>query len=86
MTHFFCLCFIRDWKHRSKPNKKKPYVIRIYRNYLDPRFCPVLWLLKWLVFSGIKSGPKEDIGEDGIRRMWVWKPVSVAGFDGRDQL
>ena len=29
---------------------------------------------------------KEDVGEDGIWRMWVWKPVSVAGFDGRDQL
>jgi hypothetical protein len=57
LTHLFCLCFIRDWKHRSKPNKNKPYVIRIHRNYLDSRFCPVLWLLKWLVFSEIKSGP-----------------------------
>jgi hypothetical protein len=214
LTHFFCLCFLRDWKHRSTPNKNIPYEIRIYRNYLDPRFCPVLWLLKWLVFSGIKSGPiyqtwdakrsvyngaslkedvwtgmttklftvvrhccckplarptgtrcsltprfpfyfylflsqaglyfpereekkgctnhairksavqwaarcggslleirnngrwksfediatyyaqgmyqsesaKENFGEDGIRRMWVWKPVTAAAFDGRDQL
>ena len=55
----------RDWKWRSKGNKGKRYSIRIHRNYLDARFCPVLWLLKWLSVSGIKSGPIFQTKVDG---------------------
>jgi hypothetical protein len=48
---------LRDWKHRSEPNKGKPYKMRIWRNYMNPQYCPMFYLLKWLSFSGIKSGP-----------------------------
>lgn len=47
----------RDWKWKSKKNKKNRYSIRVHRNYLDARFDPVFWLLSWLAFSGITSGP-----------------------------
>ena len=27
------------------------------RNYVDPRFCPVIFMMMWLRASGIKKGP-----------------------------
>ena len=48
---------MRDWKWRSKKNKKKRYGIRLHRNTLDSRFCPVFWLLLWLAHTGWKTGP-----------------------------
>ena len=56
---------LRDWKWRSRKNKGKPYCMRVHRNYMDPRFCPVLWLLKWLSFSKISSGPIFQRWESG---------------------
>lgn len=48
---------LRDWKTRTPCHKGKRYAMRIYRNYLDSRFCPVTWLLISLHYSGITSGP-----------------------------
>ena len=48
---------MRDWKWRSKANKGKRYGIRLWRNYCDAHYCPVFWLLFWLNYSGLKSGP-----------------------------
>ena len=31
--------------------------MNLWRNYVDQRFCPVLWLIIWLHLSGIKKGP-----------------------------
>lgn len=36
----------RDWKHRKDIRQK--YFVTIYRNYTDPRFCPVFWLMYML--------------------------------------
>ena len=48
---------LRDWKTRSRCHEGKRYGMRLHRNYLDSRFCPVTWLLTWLHFSGIEKGP-----------------------------
>jgi len=50
---------LRKWKRRTPSNNtgNKPYKMRLWRNYLDTRFCPVTWLLTWLHFSGITEGP-----------------------------
>ena len=47
---------LRRWKTRSPHNQGKKYRMRLWRNYLDSRFCPVTWLLTWLHYSGITSG------------------------------
>jgi hypothetical protein len=41
------------------------YGIMVYRNYLDSRFCPVLWLLTWLWWSGLTKGPLFQHKEKG---------------------
>lgn len=46
-----------DWKCRRKKNRNKRYGIRLHRNYVNTRFCPVTWLLTYLHAHGIKSGP-----------------------------
>ena len=33
------------------------YYMRVYRNLVEPRLCPVFYLLWWLSASGIKEGP-----------------------------
>ena len=48
---------LRNWKTRTECNRGKRYGMRLHRNYLDSRFCPVTWLLTWLHYSGITSGP-----------------------------
>jgi len=52
-----CLQIGSDWKWRTNKNKGKRYSIRLHRNYLNGRYCSVIWLLKWLAVSKIKSGP-----------------------------
>ena len=32
------------------------YGVRPHRNYLDPRFCAVTWLLMWKRMSGLNEG------------------------------
>ena len=49
-----------DWKKRTKLNRNKVekiYYMRLWRNYVEPKYCPMLWLLRWLSVSGIKKGP-----------------------------
>ena len=48
---------MRDWKWRSKKNKGKRYGVRLHRNTLDSRFCPVVWLLFWLSHTELTEGP-----------------------------
>ena len=44
-------------------------------------------LVLYLGRGTTKSAEYEEIGqEDPIKRMWVFKPVTVAGFDGTDQM
>jgi hypothetical protein len=45
------------WKNRTAANVGKPYRIRIWRNCMKSQYCPVLYVLMWLNFSQIKSGP-----------------------------
>lgn len=46
-----------DWKHRSMKNKGKRYEMRIWRNPIDAKYCPVFYIMKWLSYSGICAGP-----------------------------
>ena len=48
---------MRRWKTRTAANQDKRYGMRLWRNYLDSRFCPVTWLLLWLHHSRIHQGP-----------------------------
>lgn len=56
---------LMDWKWRRRCNKNKPYAIKLHRNFLDSRFCPVFWLLFYLADSGITSGPLFQDMKDG---------------------
>jgi hypothetical protein len=31
--------------------------MKVHRNYLDNKFCPVFWMMFWLSYSGIRKGP-----------------------------
>ena len=47
-----------SWKWRSKKNQgKKRYPVRLHRNYVDARFCPVMWLLFYLSRVPHYEGP-----------------------------
>lgn len=64
----FLIIGLRKWKSRTParcckcPTTEKCscewlYRLRVHRNYLDQRFCPVFWLLLWFKYSRIVSGP-----------------------------
>ena len=46
-----------NWKRRRKSKRGKLHWLRLHRNYLDSRFCPVMWLLTYHRAAGITSGP-----------------------------
>jgi hypothetical protein len=88
-----------DWKTRTPAHKGKRYIMRIYRNYLDSRFCPVMWLLIYLHFAGITTGPlfqqhntagptgaayKESQWEDRTKRLFTAAGLYTAGRKGSD--
>ena len=56
LPEFIEVC-MTDWKSRTRSSKGKPYYMRIWRNYKDARFCPVYWLLKYLKYANVTSGP-----------------------------
>jgi hypothetical protein len=47
---------LRNWKSRKKENAGKLYPVKIHRNYLDPTYCPVFWLLMYLKHSQNTQG------------------------------
>ena len=49
-----------NWKARTQKNRGKRYGIRLHRNYLDFRFCPVVWLLMYLQITGKTKGKLFD--------------------------
>ena len=53
----YIIIFMTNWKSRKRANVGKPYPFKIHRNYLDPTYCPVLWLLFYLRASKHVSGP-----------------------------
>ena len=97
----FITIALLDWKTRSKANKGKPYKMRLWRNYLDPRFCPVLWLMTWLHYSGIEQGPlfqkfehskpngqnlAEDAWTNATRKLFTAAGLYVPGHKNEGQL
>ena len=46
----FCDVAFTNWKHRKPKHKGDKYYIRIWRNYLDVRFCPLSWLLLYVKY------------------------------------
>ena len=75
---------LRKWKSRTVAHQGKRYAMRVHRNYLDSRFCPVTWLLMWLAYSKIKSGPifqslrgEEVTGEPVSESAWVGATTKI---------
>ena len=48
---------VQDWKSRSRSKNGNAYYMRIWRNNKDARFCPVYWLLTYLKYANVTSGP-----------------------------
>jgi len=67
------------WKNRTSANVGKPYRIRIWRNYKKAQYCPLLYILRWLHFSEIKSGPMFQMpGSQGF----IGKPLEDHQWTG----
>ena len=47
---------MRDWKKRASAKRGTRYGMKLFRSYLDPRFCPLTWLMKWKKYSNLKTG------------------------------
>jgi len=62
-----------DWKGRPvKEVNKGPYEMLLWRNDLDTKYCPVVWLMLWLQVSRIRSGPiypRFNVRGDDISRV-----------------
>ena len=54
-----------NWKTRPPSDVGKLYYIRIYRNYVDLRFCPVIALISHMRMQGKPTGPlfQDDKGK-----------------------
>lgn len=70
--------YFDDWKSRYKhgaPHDKPDYPMKLHRNYLDPTYCPVSWLLTYLSYAGYTEGPIFQSFATGEGRMnereWV---------------
>ena len=50
----FIIVQLRRWKSKRNP---RPYDMFLHRNYLNPKFCPVFWLIFWIRISRITRGP-----------------------------
>ena len=50
----YLIISLTGWKGRLETGA---YEMVLHRNYVTPRYCPVIWGLTWLKMSGIKAGP-----------------------------
>jgi hypothetical protein len=75
---------LRNWKKRSAPNVGKPYKIKIWRNYMKACYCPVFFLLKWLHYSELSSGPIFQMRhkESPKSKKFFWKALSEGQWTG----
>ena len=49
----------RKWKGRGDDNTAATrYPLRLWRNRVDPRFCPVSWLLIFMILAVVMQKPK----------------------------
>ena len=51
----YLLLDLLQWKNRAIA--KGRYQIKMVRNRLNAKFCPVFWTLYWLALTGLTSGP-----------------------------
>lgn len=68
---------------RTKAHVGKPYRMRISRNYVDARFCPVTWLLLHFKVNGIVGGPIFQKIVDGVARGDRQTPLMWEDMTGR---
>lgn len=59
-----------NWKSRRASRVGHRYGMKLFRNYLDPRFCPVTFLILWQRYSGLTTGK-------------LWGNVTHAMWKGR---
>lgn len=57
----------RDWKWRKQRDVQAgPYYMIVWRNYLSTKYCLLFWLLTYLKYADVHSGPIfRTIGIDG---------------------
>ena len=68
----YIIITLLNWKSRKKANVNKPYPLKIHRNYLDQRFCPVFWLLIYLKYAGHTTGPLFQVNGQAIpEKVWT---------------
>ena len=63
----YIIVVMLNWKNRGgkkRINVGKPYPMKIHRNYLDPIFCPVTWVLIYLKYAGHTTGPLFALPKD----------------------
>ena len=74
----------RDWKWRSTAKKGQPYYMRLWRNYLDARFCPVYWLFTYLYYFELEgaTGPIFQKSDGGHFSPDTWTAATDRIFKG----
>jgi hypothetical protein len=79
---------LHGWKKRHKRRLQTIYYIKLHRNYVNPQYCPVTWLLLHLKTQGKLTGPL-FAGKDGAAiSSAVWKAMlsrwfHLAGLEGK---
>lgn len=71
---------LHGWKKRHNRRLQTIYYIKLHRNYVNPRYCPVTWLLLHLKTQGKLTGPL-FAGKDGTAiSSAVWKAMLSRWF------
>lgn len=71
---------LHGWKKRHQRRLKTIYYIKLHRNYVNPKYCPVTWLLLHLKTQGTLTGPM-FAGKDGAAiSSAVWKAMLSRWF------
>ena len=62
----YIIVFFTNWKSRKRANVGKSYSMKIHRNYLDVTYCPVTWLLYYLVYTEHEEGAIFQLSSKGV--------------------
>lgn len=69
------------WKARCKRRRQHIYYVQIHRNYVNPRYCAVSWLLLHLKEQGKLTGPLFQSADGVAISSNVWKATLGRWFD-----
>ena len=79
----YVIVSMTNWKSRKKAHVGKAYPLKIHRNYVDPNYCPVTWLLIYLFYSGHKEGALFQLkGQRLTESQWCLMTNHLMGVAG----